>query len=332
MPKSRLAQEGTSLLTTLLLATACHRAAPYAAPSAPAAETALVASSSHPVAEPAPTPPADSLAPRDADPSRRSGKAPAVTCEPADWSDHPALGPLLSASRQPGRAEPDKLGAAQVLFDAECSDSPDGPHRGPTDLVTVDGVNVRLTAAAPAGASKRGWRGNQCQFELRAADGTGTAVLLDTDVVPPFTTITALVRSGSAVWLSLGFNGYRREFPGGGNRVIGLDLCRGRILWQSKDASSNGGLLLLGDYLVSPYGFTSEPRFLFVLDARSGAVLQQLPIVESVCPSESWRPNWHPGERCDAPGQRVGAATNPRISGNLLFVDTNTGSASFALR
>jgi hypothetical protein len=95
---------------------------------------------------------------------------------------------------------------------------------------------------------------------------------------------------------------------------------------------SNGGLLLHGDYLMSPYGFTSEPRFVFVLDAHSGAVVQKLPVVENICPSTSWAPHWQPGERCDAPGQRVGAATNPRLEGGLFLVDTNTGSASFQLK
>jgi hypothetical protein len=95
------------------------------------------------------------------------------------------------------------------------------------------------------------------------------------------------------------------------------------------DAMSNGGLLLLDDYLVSPFGFTSEPRFVFVLDSRSGAVVQKLPVVENVCPSKSWAPHWHPGERCDAPGQRVGAATDPRVEGGVFLVDTNTGSSSF---
>ena len=68
---------------------------------------------------------------------------------------------------------------------------------------------------------------------------------------------------------------------------------------KSKDSMSNGGLLLLDDYLVSPYGFTSERRFVYVLDAHSGHVVQKLPVVENVCPSKSWAPHWHSGERCD---------------------------------
>jgi len=201
----------------------------------------------------------------------------------------------------------------------------------PTEAV-VDGVAIHVATMSDAGKSRRGWAGAQCTFELKLANDSGPIVPLGNREIPPFTTVSALVRSGSAVWLSVTFNGYTREFPRGGNRIVAVDLCEGRVVWMSKDSTSNGGLLLRGDYLLAPYGFTSEPRFVFVLDARSGAVVQKLPVVENICPSTSWAPNWRPGERCDAPGQRVGAATNPRIEGGLFLVDTNTGSSSFQFK
>lgn len=193
----------------------------------------------------------------------------------------------------------------------------------------LDGVEIHLISATPAGSSGRKWTGNQCAFDIRLADGSGATIRVGPDEVPPFSTVSALVRAGSAAWLSIGFNGYTAEFPKGGNRIIALDLCNGRVVWKSKDAMSNGGLLLLDDYLISPYGFTSEHRFVFVLDSHSGVVIQKLPVVENVCPSKSWAPHWHPGDRCDAAGQRVGAATDPRVEGGVFLVDTNTGSASF---
>jgi hypothetical protein len=61
-------------------------------------------------------------------------------------------------------------------------------------------------------------------------------------------------------------------------------------------------------------------------------VVQKLPVLESICPSESWAPNWRPGQRCDLPGQLVGAATAPRVVNGVLLVDTNTGSASFQFK
>jgi hypothetical protein len=249
-------------------------------------------------------------------------------CSPADWSAR-SLAPLLAPGKRASRSQPDLRGVRRAAFTSECTDAPQGSRSESPPTVVLDGVEIHLAGATPAGSSGRRWTGNQCVFDVRLADGAGSAVRLGADEIPPFTAITALVRSGSAVWVAVGFNGYTSEFPKGGNRIIALDLCTGRIVWKSGDSISNGGLLLFGDYLISPYGFTSERRYVFVLDSRSGAVIQKLPVVENVCPSKSWAPNWHPGERCDAPGQKVGAATYPRVEDGVFLVDTNTGSASF---
>jgi hypothetical protein len=249
-------------------------------------------------------------------------------CSPADWSVR-SLAPLLKPGKSASPSQPNRQGTHQSAFTAECTDAPAGPRNDSPHTVVQGGIEIHLASATPAGSSGRSWAGNQCAFDIRLADGSGPTIRLGPDAVPPFTTVNALVRAGSAAWLAIGFNGYAAEFPKGGNRILALDLCSGRVVWKSKDAMSNGGLLLLDDYLISPYGFTSERRFVFVLDSHSGDVIQKLPVVENVCPSKSWAPHWHPGERCDAPGQKVGAATDPRVEGGVFLVDTNTGSASF---
>ena len=253
-----------------------------------------------------------------------------VPCVDADWKPQ-ALASLLKVGKGPASNRQDHSGSAGLLFDSACTDSPAGVGTMAAAPVVIDGVEVRLVSATKAGTSGRGWVGNQCSFALRSVADSGATVYLGPSDVPPFNTVTALVRSGSAVWVSIGFNGYAREFPKGGNRILAADLCEGRVVWRSKDATSNGGLLLVDGYLVSPYGFTSEPRSVFVFDAHTGQQIQKLPVVETICPSKSWAPNWHQGERCDSPGQRVGAATNPRLEGGALLIDTNTGSAAFAL-
>lgn len=315
-----MSRAATASAFVLTVAVAC-RSAPAAAPAPTTPNAAL------PSPEPAAPNPAAATPPPQQERTAVIATSP-PSCAPADWSQH-KLAPLLAPGKKPGSSRPDRAGATGLLFDAECTDSPNGPGASAASPVVVDGVEVRLVGAAPAGTTGRGWAGNQCRFEVRLADGAGVPVRLGDAEVPPFTTVTALVREGSAAWVSVGFNGYTREFPKGGNRVLALDLCDGRVVWKSKDATSNGGLLLVDDYLVSPYGFTSERRYVFVLDAHSGDVVQKLPIVENVCPSKSWAPHWHPGERCDAPGQAVGAATTPRIEGGLFLVDTNTGSSTF---
>jgi hypothetical protein len=313
----------------------CHRDPPPSAPT-PALTTA---------AAPAPTEtdsaPASHLAlATDAAPARAHG-APAsapppqlaggvvVACSRADWSARP-LKPLLAPGKVERSSWPSRPGnPMHPLFTSECSDSPGGPSGAAGAKVTVEGVGIELIEQSAAGNSGRGWAGAQCSFEVWASDSASKTTRLGPSEIPPFNTINAVVRSGSAVWLSVGFNGYTREFPKGGNRIIAIDLCEGRVIWQSKDAVSNGGLLLLDDYLISPFGFTGERRYVYVLNARSGAVVQRLPILENVCPSKSWAPNWRPGERCDAPGQLVGAAHTPRVEEGLLLVDTNTGSSTF---
>jgi hypothetical protein len=252
-------------------------------------------------------------------------------CKAAEWSPR-TLGALLKASKKPNpnAKRADQIGYGGVRLEPSCADFPDGPPRGAGAGMVVDGVDVHVDSATPAGKSARGWAGNQCTFVLAEGEGSGVPVKLGADVVPPFNSITSLVRAGSAVWVEISFNGYTKEFPRGGNRVVALDLCSGRVVWKSNDGISNGGLLLIGDYLIAPFGFTSEKRFVHVLDAYSGKIIQKLPVLENVCPSKDWAPNWK-GERCDAPGQLVGAATNPRIEGGLFLVNTNTGSAAFEI-
>ena len=305
------------LITAL---TACS-SAPTALPPPAAAPTALTVS--HVSAGPA----AQAVAPSEGAPVQLATSE-APTCEAFDWTPR-KLRPLLRPGKAVREEHADRASAEQGAFESQCQDAPDGASERSPRSVTIDGVHFELDRASAAGKSGRGWAGNQCAFSASLADGSGAKVSVGGPEVPPFNTLSAVVRAGSAVFLSVSFNGYTKEFPQGGNRVIALDLCAGRVVWQSPNSTSNGGLLLMGDYLIAPYGFTAEPRWLFVLDARSGSVVQRLPIVENVCPSARWAPNWQPGQRCDALGQRVGAATNPRVSGNVLLVDTNTGSAAF---
>ncbi len=318
----------TSLAGPALVVIACAAHEPEIS-SPPPAESAPSASEPVPTAsERAPAPPdVPAVPPDEATPSHSAGVWPA--CQSSDWTKR-SLPALLEPGKTANPEWPDQPSATAGAFDRTCSDSPSGPREADSGVVLLDGVEVRLTEVAPAGLSGRQWPGNQCTFELRLADGSGRPVELGPDEVPPFTSVTSLVRAGSAVWLELSFNGYTSEFPNGGNRIIAVDLCDGRVAWKSADGVANGGLLLAGDYLISAFGFTNERRSVFVLDAYSGEVVQKLPIRENICPSKSWAPHWD-GGRCDAPGQLVGAAGSPRIEDGLFLVDTNTGSSAFEL-
>ncbi len=96
--------------------------------------------------------------------------------------------------------------------------------------------------------------------------------------VPPFNDLTAIAKQGSAAWLNLSFSGYAREFNRKGCRVVAVDLCGGEIRWTSPHLSSNGPIMPYGEYLITAYGFTAEPDFLFVFDKRTGRQVQRLAI------------------------------------------------------
>ncbi|HKY38545.1 MAG TPA: hypothetical protein VJN18_21525 [Polyangiaceae bacterium] len=321
----RLLTTASTCLLLVAVSIACGQT-PAVAPESPATNPAPAT-----VTTPAPLVPPPTEAPRSKPDEPTAVIAVAPQCSPVDWSAR-ALPPLLKPGKTAKSSEPDRPTSPRLNLAPQCGDAPGGPVQRTPTAVVHDGVVVELIDEDDAGMSGRGWPGNQCDFLVRLADGSGAPVELTDEHTPPFTNITSLVRSGSAVWLSVTFNGYTKEFPKGGNRILALDLCKGSVIWQSKDAMSNGGLLLVGDYLIAPFGFTSERRFVYVLDARSGKVVQRLPVVENICPSKTWAPNWKPGERCDAPGQIVGAANQPRIEAGFFLVDTNTGSASFELK
>ena len=313
--------------TAIALVSACGgTASPSAQPSmvSPATRGEPLASVSG-----APAPPPSGSSAASADPGSAALGWGRPDCSLVDWTPR-SLVPLLKPGKKRNPKFPDRMGTPNARVNSSCADQPDGPTGGAGFSTFVDDTVVSIKAATPAGRSGRGWPGNQCTFRLGLRHDSGVPVELGPDVVPPFNGITSLARSRSAVWVELSFNGYTKEFPSGGNRVVAIDLCIGRVIWTSDDGISNGGLLLVGDYLIAAFGFTGEPRYVHVLDAYSGKLVQKLPVLENICPSKSWAPNWK-GGRCDAPGQLVGAATDPRIESGLFLVDTNTGSSAFEL-
>jgi hypothetical protein len=138
-------------------------------------------------------------------------------------------------------------------------------------------VEVQVLDVRDAGKSGRGWPGSQCTYGVRSADGSGSPVTLGPAQVPPFNELTAIERAGSRAYVAVQFNGYAREAPGGSNRLVAVDLCDGQVKWTSQNLVANTAIMLIGDYLVSPYGFTAEPDFVYVHNAYTGERLQKLP-------------------------------------------------------
>jgi outer membrane protein assembly factor BamB len=61
--------------------------------------------------------------------------------------------------------------------------------------------------------------------------------------------------------------------------VSAIDLETDRTLWRSPALVANARTFVLaGHLIVSGYGFTAEPDFLYLLDRRTGRVLDRLPV------------------------------------------------------
>lgn len=161
--------------------------------------------------------------------------------------------------------------------DLGCSDSPSGElaRAGASHVDDVTGLRIVVTVAAPAGRSGRGWEGARCRYRISDLDRDALWAELG-DVVPAFSAVSGIVRSGDVIFVQLGFNGYSKEAGGKGNFVVALDLAAHRELWRTKDMTSNGAMLLAGDYLVTGYGFTKEKAALHAFDRTTGELVQTI--------------------------------------------------------
>ncbi len=75
---------------------------------------------------------------------------------------------------------------------------------------------------------------------------------------------------------------YSRSSRGQNAYVTAVDLQTGKLRWRSRPLVSNAeSFAVVKDAIVTGYGFTKEPDFLYVLDRRTGAVLQRLPLPSS---------------------------------------------------
>ncbi len=77
-------------------------------------------------------------------------------------------------------------------------------------------------------------------------------------------------------------NAHRTYASSTGNRngyLTAIDAKTGRVLWQSPSLVANAdGFAVVDDVIVTGYGFTAEPDFLYALDRRTGRVLDRLPL------------------------------------------------------
>jgi len=84
----------------------------------------------------------------------------------------------------------------------------------------------------------------------------------------------AEVRDG-VLYAAHGGGSYAREVYGKKGFITALDAKTGELLWRSSPLVNNANFVLVGGYLMTGYGFTDEPDFLFVLDRRDGKTVSR---------------------------------------------------------
>jgi hypothetical protein len=72
---------------------------------------------------------------------------------------------------------------------------------------------------------------------------------------------------------------YARSSGGMNAYLTAIDTRDGRVLWRSAPLVANASNFeVVGDRIITGYGFTNEPDYLFLLDRRTGEARQRLPV------------------------------------------------------
>ncbi|HEX6903802.1 MAG TPA: hypothetical protein VF789_29095 [Thermoanaerobaculia bacterium] len=88
----------------------------------------------------------------------------------------------------------------------------------------------------------------------------------------------ALERDG-VLYVSNGHRTYASESKGKNAYLTAIDLKTGNVLWRSRPLVSNTrNFEIVGDVIVTGYGFTREPDFLYLIDRKTGEVIAKHPL------------------------------------------------------
>lgn len=75
-----------------------------------------------------------------------------------------------------------------------------------------------------------------------------------------------------------GGGSYAKEVFGKKGFLTALDVASGKILWRSAPLTCNATFAMTSDHIISGYGFTAEPDFIFLVRRSDGAIVQRAPI------------------------------------------------------
>lgn len=85
--------------------------------------------------------------------------------------------------------------------------------------------------------------------------------------------------AGQTLVVELAYNGYAKESGGKNGYIAAYDAKTGALFWVSDPLTGNAReALVSGGSIVTGYGFTAEPDFVFVLDLATGKTEQKIPV------------------------------------------------------
>lgn len=94
-----------------------------------------------------------------------------------------------------------------------------------------------------------------------------------------FQAVEWAVEEGNTLYVSHAHSTYARSSRGMNAYVTAIDTPTGRVLWRSQPLVANSNNFeVIGNLIVTGYGFTAEPDYLYLLDKKTGEVRQQLPV------------------------------------------------------
>jgi outer membrane protein assembly factor BamB len=87
------------------------------------------------------------------------------------------------------------------------------------------------------------------------------------------------VEEDGILYVSHGHSTYAKDSRGRNAYLTAIDPKKDEVLWRSRPLVANAHtFLVLGDRIVSGYGFTAEPDFLYLIDRKTGEVAERHPL------------------------------------------------------
>jgi len=127
-----------------------------------------------------------------------------------------------------------------------------------------------------------------CAFEARVYDCSGK-LLASLPLAKYFSAKDGLelqdVRlANDTLYFNEACQSYSKENAGKCSALVAVDIKSKRLLWRTKHLVSNNVFLVTPKYLVTGYGFTSEPSALFLVRRSDGTVVVKQPLKEVIWP------------------------------------------------